>query len=80
MQYHFDWSFDQGTYVAIATLWYAVLLAEFVIGVLWMVSLYSGHVRGTVPATRSQLKTVFEFWTYVSGVAVAVFALVQFVT
>ena len=78
--YHTGWGLDKGTYVDISVIWLAVILAEYVIGALWIIAMYNGHVRRTVPETQVQVRVLFEYWLYVTVVAFAVFALIQFVT
>lgn len=68
-----------GAYVDVSILWFVVLLAEFVVGALWMLSLYMGHVRRTVAATKAQVQSLYEYWAFVTGVALFVYILVQFV-
>jgi hypothetical protein len=81
LMYQFSWTLNTaGTYADIATLWYAVLLAEFIIVSLWMLSLVMGHIRGTAPITRPYARALLEHWAYVTGFAVAVYLLVEFVT
>jgi heme/copper-type cytochrome/quinol oxidase subunit 3 len=78
--YHTGWSLDQGGYVDISVIWLAVLVAEYVIGALLIVAMYNGHVRRTVAASVAQVRTLFEYWLYVTVAAFVVFALIQFVT
>lgn len=78
--YHTGWSLNQGTYVDVSVIWLAVIVAEYVIGALWIIAMYNGHVRRTVPASPAHVRTLFEYWLYVTVVAFAVFALIQFVT
>ncbi len=87
LQYHLGWFiYDSnsdtygGGYVDVSTFWYALMLAEFALGLFWVASLYAGQARRTVPATPAQLRAAFEYWAFVSIVALGVFALVQFVT
>ena len=78
--YHTGYDLAAGTYVDIAVIWLAVILAEFVLGALWMVSIYNSHVRQTVVASHSHVRALFEYWLYVTVVAVVVSGLIQFVT
>jgi heme/copper-type cytochrome/quinol oxidase subunit 3 len=78
--YQTGWDLSQGTYVDTSVIWFAVLLAEFVIAALWTLSIYMGHVRRTVAASRAQVKSLFEYWAFVTGLAAFVYILVQFVT
>jgi hypothetical protein len=80
MMYQFGWNLQNGTYIDIATVWYGVLLAEFIIAGLWVMSLVMGHVRGTAPITAVQAQAAFEQWSYITVVSFAVYALVEFVT
>jgi hypothetical protein len=77
--YHTGWSLDQGAYVDVSVVWLAALLALFIIGCLWMVSMLSGHLRKTVPVSRAQVQSVLEYWVFVTATAVGVFALLQYV-
>jgi len=79
LMYQFNWTLDAaGTYADIATLWYAVLLAEFIGVGLWLLSLVMGHVRGTGPLSPAQARAVVEQWTYMTGVSIAVYLLIQY--
>jgi hypothetical protein len=81
LMYQFNWTLNAaGTYAAITTLWYAVLLGEFILVGLWMLSLTMGHVRGTDPLSSSHARAVLEQWTYITGVSVAVYLLTQYFT
>ena len=80
LMYQFGWNVQNGTYIDISTVWYGVVLAEFIIVGLWMLSLALGHIRGTSPITAVQAQAVMEHWSYVTVVAFAVYALVEFVT
>lgn len=80
MMYQFGWDLQNGTYIDISTVWYGVMLAEFIIVGLWVLSLVMGHVRGTAPITAMQARAVVEQWSYITVVAFAVYALVEFVT
>jgi hypothetical protein len=80
MMYQFGWDLQNGTYIDISTVWYGVMLAEFIIVGLWAMSLVMGHVRGTVPITPVQARAIVEQWSYVTVVSFAVYALVEFVT
>jgi hypothetical protein len=81
LMYQFNWTLDAaGTYADIATLWYAVLLAEFIGVGLWMLSLVMGHLRGTDRLSPSHARAILEQWTYITGVSIAVYLLVQYVT
>ncbi len=57
MMYQFGWDLQNGTYIDISTVWYGVILAEFIMVGLWTMSLVMGHVRGTPPIRpRSRLE------------------------
>jgi hypothetical protein len=80
LMYQFGWDVQNGTYIDISTVWYGVVLSEFIIAGLWTLSLVMGHVRGTTPITAVQARAVMEQWSYITVVAFAVYALVEFVT
>ncbi len=80
LMYQFSWDVTNGTYIDISTVWYAVVLSEFIIVGLWTLSIVMGHVRGTAPITSVQARAVVEQWSYITVVAFAVYALVEFVT
>ncbi len=81
LMYQFGWELDSaGTYADISTLWYAILLGEFILVGLWMLSLVMGHVRRTDPLTPSHARAILEQWAYITGVSIAVYLLIQFVT
>lgn len=80
MMYQFGWDLQNGTYIDISTVWYGVLLAEFIMVGLWVLSLVMGHIRGTSPMTAAQARTVAEQWSYITVVSFAVYALTEFVT
>lgn len=80
LMYQFGWNLQNGTYIDVSTVWYGVILAEFIIVGLWMLSLVMGHVRGNAPITAIQARAVVEQWSYITVVAFAVYALVEFVT
>jgi hypothetical protein len=80
LMYQFGWDIRNGTYIDISTVWYGVILSEFIIVGLWTISLVMGHVRGTTPITSIQARAVVEQWSYVTVAAFAVYALVEFVT
>ncbi|MFZ0129943.1 MAG: hypothetical protein WB808_13485 [Candidatus Dormiibacterota bacterium] len=81
LMYQFNWElFSAGTYADLATLWYAVLCAEFIGVGLWLLSLVMGHVRRTDPLSTAHARAVLEQWTYITGVSIAVYLLVQYVT
>lgn len=80
LMYQFGWDVTNGTYIDISTVWYGVVLSEFIIVGLWTMSLVMGHVRGTTPITSVQARAVVEQWSYITVVAFAVYALVEFVT
>lgn len=80
MMYQFGWDLQNGTYIDISTVWYGVMLAEFIIVGLWVMSLVMGHVRGTAQITAGQARAVVEQWSYITVVSFAVYALVEFVT
>jgi hypothetical protein len=80
LMYQFNWELDSaGTYAAITTLWYAVVLSEFILVGLWLLSLTMGHVRGTDRLSASRARAVLDQWTYITGLSIAVYLLVQFV-
>ena len=80
LMYQFNWELDSaGTYAAITTLWYAVLLSEFILVGLWMLSLVMGHVRGTDRLSPSHARAVLDQWAYITGLSIAVYLLVQYV-
>ena len=80
LMYQFSWDVTNGTYIDISTVWYGVVLSEFIIVGLWTLSIVMGHVRGTTPITSVQARAVVEQWSYITVVAFAVYALVEFVT
>jgi|GEM_PF-2519726 len=80
LMYQFGWDIRNGTYIDISTVWYGVILSEFIIIGLWTISLVMGHVRGTTPITSIQARAVVEQWSYITVAAFAVYALVEFVT
>jgi hypothetical protein len=80
LMYQFSWDVTNGTYIDISTVWYGVVLSEFIIVGLWTLSIVMGHVRGTSPITSVQARAVVEQWSYITVVAFAVYALVEFVT
>lgn len=81
LMYQFNWELDSaGTYAGISTLWYAVLLGEFILVGLWLLSLVMGERRGTDPLGSSHARAILEQWTYITGVSIVVYLLVQFVT
>jgi hypothetical protein len=80
LMYQFGWDIRNGTYIDISTVWYGVILSEFIIVGLWTISLVMGHVRGTTPITSVQARAVVEQWSYITVAAFAVYALVEFVT
>jgi hypothetical protein len=80
LMYQFGWDIRNGTYIDISTVWYGVILSEFIIVGLWTISFVMGHVRGTTPITSIQARAVVEQWSYVTVAAFAVYALVEFVT
>src|SRR5450631_1762137 len=70
LMYQFNWTLNAaGTYADLATLWYAVLLAEFIGVGLWLLSLVMGQVRGTEPLSSSHARAILEQWTYITGVS-----------
>jgi hypothetical protein len=80
LMYQFNWELDSaGTYADLATLWYAVLLGEFILVGLWMLSLVMGHVRGTDRLSAAHARAVLDQWAYITGVSIAVYLLVQYV-
>jgi ABC-type sulfate transport system permease subunit len=78
--YQFGWDLQNGTYIDISTVWYGVMLAEFIMAGLWAMSLVMGHVRGTSPITPMQARAIVEQWSYITVVSFAVYALIEFVT
>jgi hypothetical protein len=81
LMYQFNWELDSaGTYADISTLWYAVLCAEFIGVGLWLLSLVMGHVRRTDPLNAPHARAILEQWTYITGVSIAVYLLVQYAT
>ena len=81
LMYQFNWELDSaGSYAAISTLWYAVLLGEFILVGLWLLSLVMGNLRGTDPLGPSHARAILEQWAYITGVSIAVYLLVQYVT
>lgn len=80
LMYQFGWDVQNGTYIDISTVWYGVLLAEFIMVGLWTMSLVLGQIRGTNPITAAQARAVAEQWSYITVVSFAVYALVEFVT
>ena len=80
LMYQFNWTLAAaGTYADISTLWYAVLLGEFIGVGLWLLSLVMGNVRGTDPLGSSHARALLEQWSYITGVSIAVYLLVQYV-
>jgi hypothetical protein len=80
LMYQFNWELDSaGSYAAITTLWYGVLLGEFILVGLWMLSLVMGHVRGTDRLSPAHARALLDQWAYITGVAIAVYLLVQYV-
>ena len=80
LMYQFGWDVQNGTYIDISTVWYGVVLAEFIIVGLWVLSLAMGRIRGTERITAVHARAVMEHWAYVTVLAFAVYALVEFVT
>jgi hypothetical protein len=81
LMYQFNWTLNSaGTYADVATLWYAVLLAEFIGVTAWLLSLIMGHLRGTDPLGPAHARAIVEQWTYITGVSIAVYLLIQYVT
>jgi hypothetical protein len=80
LMYQFGWDLQNGTYIDISTVWYGVMLAEFILVGLWVLSLVMGHVRGNAPITAVQARAAVEQWSYITVVSFAVYALVEFVT
>ena len=79
LMYQFNWElFSAGTYADMATLWYAVLCAEFIGVGLWLLSLVMGHVRRTDPLSAAHARAMLEQWTYITGVSIAVYLLIQY--
>ena len=80
LMYQFGWDLQNGTYIDISTVWYGVMLAEFILAGLWVLSLVMGHIRGNAPITAVQARAAVEQWSYITVVSFAVYALVEFVT
>jgi hypothetical protein len=81
LMYQFNWTLNSaGTYADVATLWYAVLLAEFIGVAAWLLSLIMGNLRGTDPLGPAHARAIFEQWTYITGVSIAVYLLIQYAT
>lgn len=80
LMYQFGWDLQNGTYIDISTVWYGVMLAEFILAGLWVMSLVMGHIRGNAPITAVQARAAVEQWSYITVVSFAVYALVEFVT
>ncbi len=79
-QFGSAWNLQNGTYIDVSVAWYGVILAEFILAGLWTMSLVMGHVRGASPITTAQSRALVEQWSYITVVAFAVYALVEFVT
>jgi hypothetical protein len=80
LMYQFNWELDSaGTYAAISTLWYAVLLGEFILVGLWLLSLVMGHVRRTDPLSPAHARAILDQWAYITGVSIVVYLLIQYV-
>lgn len=80
LMYQFGWDLQNGSYIDVSTVWYGVVLAEFIAVGLWLLSIVMGHVRGQSPISTAQARAVLEQWTFVTGVAIVVYLLVQFLT
>jgi hypothetical protein len=79
LMYQFNWTlFSAGTYADLATLWYAVLLAEFIGVGLWLLSLVMGNARRTDPLGPAHTRAILEQWTYITGVSIAAYLLIQY--
>jgi hypothetical protein len=79
LMYQFNWTLNSaGTYADVSTLWYAVLLAEFIGVAAWLLSLVMGHVRGTDRLSPAHARAIVEQWTYITGVSIAVYLLIQY--
>jgi hypothetical protein len=79
LMYQFNWTLNSaGTYADLATLWYAILLAEFIGVGLWLLSLVMGHVRGTDRLSLPHARAILEQWTYITGVSIAAYLLIQY--
>lgn len=80
LMYQFNWELDSaGTYAAISTLWYAVMLGEFILVGLWLLSLVMGHVRGTDRLSASHARAILDQWAYITGVSIVVYLLIQYI-
>lgn len=77
---HMNWTPDEGTYVDVSLLWFGVMAAEVLFGALWLIRLFAGQARRTIPVAAADLRSAAEFWAFLTVVWVGVFALVQFVT
>src|SRR5579862_618189 len=75
VMYQFGWDLQNGTYIDVSTVWYGVILAEFIILGLWTMSLVMGQIRGKNPITPAQARAVAEQWSYITVVSFAVYAL-----
>jgi len=80
LMYQFNWTLNSaGTYADVSTLWYAVLLAEFIGVAAWLLSLVMGHVRGTDRLSPAHARAILDQWTYITVVSIAVYLLIQYV-
>ena len=80
LMYQFNWELDSaGAYADLSTIWYGVMLGEFILVGLWLLSLVMGHVRGNDRLSVSQARAVLDQWAYITGVSIAVYLLVQYV-
>ena len=57
-----------------------MLLGEFIGVGLWLLSLVMGNVRGTDPLGPSHARAILEQWTYITGVSIAVYLLIQYLS
>ena len=80
LMYQFGWDLQNGTYIDVSTVWYGIVLAEFIAVGLWLLSLVMGRIRGQSPISPPQARAMLEQWTYVTGAAIVVYLLVQFLT
>ena len=79
--YQFNWElFSAGTYADLDDVVVRGAVAEFIAAGLWLLSLVMGHVRGTDLLSTAHARAILEQWTYITGVSIAVYLLVQYVT
>jgi hypothetical protein len=56
-----------------------VLLGEFILVGLWLLSLVMGHVRRTDPLSPAHARAILDQWAYITGVSSVVYLLIQYV-